>query len=219
MGSHNKINWADHILNFVAVIVGVSLAFFVNDNSEQKKRKEEYDEAIRSFLEEFEADRSNYVEYQIPSNRNQVDDISDVLLLILNGESDSLAEKFQLAININNYFPSGVTFNSLVSSGKLDLIDDFQLRKELSNYHKVLSEEARMRGELQVEFYMNQLMPWLLKNADFTNPSIESLQNKNLVNTLIIYQSLVANKVDHYEYLASRIDSLELKLNNLIETE
>ena len=211
-----SINWSDHILNFVAVILGVSLAFFVNDNSERTKRNKEFEEVVQSFLEELKSDRATYIEYQIPDNQDQVRRISEVLLIIENGETDSLSEKFQRAISINNYSPSGVTFSSLTSSGKLDLIKDFQLRKELSNYQTVLSEEARIRGDIQVQFYMNQLMPWLLENIDFTNPSIESLQDKTLINTLIIYQSLVANKLAHYEYLASRIDSLELKLKNLI---
>ncbi len=210
-----NINWADHLFNFLAVILGVSLAFFVNDNAETKKRQEEYNQVIDSFLEEFRSDLDTYEEYQIPDNKNQLRVISDVLKLINTGQSDSLVEKFSKAISINNYFPSSVTFSSLQSTGKLDLIEDFELRKELSNYHTVLAEEARIRGQIQVDFYMNQLMPWIIKNTDFSNPSVEPLQDPELKNLLIIYQSFILNKVTHYQFMTKRIGWLENKFLEL----
>lgn len=210
-----SINWSDHFLNFLAVILGVSLAFFVNDRAETKKREQEYAQIVSSFLDELKADKDTYLNYQIPDNSEQLEAIAEVLQLIGSGKDDSLVQKFSRAISINNYNPSGVTFKSLQSTGKLDLIDDFQLRKRISNYYTIVAEESKARGQLQVDFYMDQLLPWILDNTDFNRPDVKALQNTKLYNILIIYRSFVANKVEHYEWMLQEIEALEQQLSNL----
>ena len=215
----NQINWFDHVFNVFSVIIGVSLAFYVNDSAETNRREKEFNAIIDSFLEELAADRATYAEYQIPDNKSQAEAISDVLELIEAGSSDSLEYKFSRAIGINNYFPSGVTFKSLQSAGKLDLIEDFELRKVLSTYHTILAEEARVRGQIQVDFYMDQLMPWLVKNTDFKNPDARSLRGSELSNLLMLYQSFVLNKVANYEEMVLQIDYLHKQLSKLKENK
>lgn len=210
-----RINWSDHLLNFLAVILGVSLAFFVNASSERKKQAVEYDEVINSFLEEFESDKDIFTDFQIPDNEGQVNTIAEILQMLQTDEIDSLSQKFPRAIGFNNYHPSNVTFNSLASSGKLDLIKDYALRKQLSVYHTILVKEAENRGKIQVEFYMNHLLPWLLKNTDFTKPDIEAIRDTELVNMLIIYEKLIVNKLRQYELLVSEISDLEQQLTEL----
>lgn len=211
----NQINWFDHLFNVLSVIIGVSLAFLVNDSAESRKKQNEYNAVIDSFLEELYSDKTTYIDYQIPDNKDQAKVISQVLQLIEREETDSLIQKFSRAIGINNYHPPGVTFSSLQSAGRLEIIEDFELRKELSTYHTILAEEARLRGQIQVDFYMDQLMPWLLINTDFKNPDTQALNDPHLSNLLILYQSFLENKVSNYERMVDQIDYLEEKLKNL----
>jgi hypothetical protein len=67
-----QINWSDHILNFLAVIIGVTLAFYVSDNSDRKREKDELEKITRSFISELQDDRETYLEYQIPDNEVQL---------------------------------------------------------------------------------------------------------------------------------------------------
>jgi hypothetical protein len=212
-----QINWSDHILNFLAVIIGVTLAFYVSDSADRKRESEELKKILQSFTEELKEDRETYLEYQIPSNEEQSKLIGEVISLIQQKQSDSLAGKIQDALSINSYSPAAVTFNSIVSSGKLDLIADFELRKNISTYYQLLAQEAEARGQIQLEFYMNQILPWIVNETDLLNPDIENLVNdKKLANVLIIYKSFVDNKTDQYRYMTKESEKLLASLNEVI---
>ena len=77
-----QINWSDHILNFLAVIIGVTLAFYVSDSADKSREKEELRLIVQSFIDELEEDRETYEDYQIPSNEEQSKLIGEVLNFI-----------------------------------------------------------------------------------------------------------------------------------------
>lgn len=210
------INWSDHILNFLAVIIGVSMAFYVSDTADKNKESEELENIIQSFIDELQEDRKVYLDYQIPENEQQTKLIWDVLTRIGEKRSDSLPGKIQQSLAINNYSPAGVTFNSLVSSGKLDLLSDFELRKEISTYYQLLSKEAESRGQLQVDFYMDQVLPWIINENDMMNISMSDVMNDTkLSNILILYRSLVDNKTRQYKVIAKESEELEERLKSM----
>lgn len=211
------INWSDHILNFVAVILGVSLAFYISSNSERNKERDEYSQMIRSLIEELETDIGIYTDYQIGANRDQSETIMEVVEMLTNNQSDSLLEKFQGCMSFTNYSPRNVTFNSISSTGKLDLIESYDLRKQISTYHEVWVAEAEFQGNMQVDFYRESLQSWIIKNGDFLNPDLDVLRDKELVNMLIIYKSQIDGKLRKYERLVEEAKALKTKLEELIE--
>lgn len=207
------VNWIDHLFNVAAVIIGVSLAFWVSDSAEKRKSTKELNFARDSFIEELISDSLTYVSYQIPDNTKQVEVISQVIGMLNGAPKDSLEYKFERAIGLNSYHPISNTFNSLTSSGKLDLFEDLELKQKLSAYYTIYSLEAEWRGKFQVEFYSTQLLPWLTENIDFLNPDFDSINKVQLTNLLMIYAGLIENKIRQYEVLAGQADSLceELK--------
>jgi hypothetical protein len=212
-----QINWSDHILNFLAVIIGVSMAFYVSDTADRNKQSDELRKITQSFIDELQEDQSTFEDYQIPSNEDQSKLIEEVLYLIQAKNKDSLASKIQDALSINSYSPAGVTFHSIVSSGKLDLFSDFVLRKDISNYYQLLASEAQARAQLQVDFYMDQILPWIVNETDIMNPKMDDVINDHkLSNILILYKSLIDNKTRHYKYMIKECAQLENKLKELI---
>lgn len=212
-----QINWSDHILNFLAVIIGVTLAFYVSDSADRKRESEELKKITQSFIDELQEDQLTFEDYQIPSNEEQSKLIEEVLYFIQTKNKDSLASKIQDALSINSYSPVGVTFHSIVSSGKLDLFSDFVLRKDISNYYELLSSEAEARGQLQVDFYMDQILPWIVNETDIMNPNMDNLiYDQKLSNILILYKSFIDNKTRHYKEMIKESAQLENKLKELI---
>ena len=47
-----KVNWADQLLNFVGIILGVSLAFLINNAAENAQDRAEYKQIVNSFISE-----------------------------------------------------------------------------------------------------------------------------------------------------------------------
>ncbi|WP_425391373.1 hypothetical protein [Ekhidna sp.] len=206
-----NINWSDHILNFLAVIIGVSLAFYINEYSETKRLQSERNDMINSFLEELRNDRAVFTDYQIPNNKSR----ASFLEKAVNASEtnlDSMAYYVRRGLGYTNYTPQNVTFNSVVSSGKLDLIEDFDLRKSLSQYHTVYVQEAKLRGEGQVEFYNSNILPWLIKNSSFNDPSGTPQVTQEFINMLIVYKMLINSKVSQYELIVEKGSKLDSAL-------
>ncbi len=211
-----KRDWLDHFLNFVSVILGVSLAFYVSNWSDQQKEKNEIDLIVSSFIDELQLDISTYQDFQIPYNDNQAKIIDEVLQELTTKEiDDSTQIKIIRAFSVNSYRPIDVTFNSINTSGKINLIKDFQLRKDLSKYYQILAVESQNRGEVQVEFFGDQILPWMIENNNLIEPDIASLLgNQVFINQLIVYQSFIQNKNRSYKQLSEEATKLVQRLKD-----
>jgi len=193
-----NINLLNHGLNFVAVILGVFLAFYVDACSERQKDKKELRETILSLVEDLEGDHETYSDYQIPKNEEQLADLEQLISEVLE-QTEAGAEQSSVNLNVENYSPTSSTYLSLTSSGRINLIDDLSIRKELSNYYDILSGESVKQGDLQVEFFLNEILPWMIENTTLLDVTPEQLRGENtLANRLILYSALINNKLEHY---------------------
>lgn len=215
MSKSDKINWPDHLLNFLAVIIGVSLAFYVNSAAEERKLNDERRLIVNSFLEELSRDRLIYEEYQIEENQKRIQFLDRAINQIVSKDLDSLAYFVRKGVPFNNYAPQAITFNSTSSTGKLDLLSDYELRIQVAGFYSVTVKEADFRGLGQVDFYKNNLMPWLIKHTNFIDQNASVLIDQEFLNMLIIYKDLINNKVNQYEELVDSSKKLEAKLESL----
>jgi len=212
-----NINWLDHILNFIAVILGVSLAFYFSSSHESRKATEELEGYTKSFISELKDDLDTYENYQIPYNEEQVDEINTFLLSINSIEEDSLAKYLDVILNLNAYNPVGGTFESMRSSGKLSLIPSLDLKIALGTYYMELGEESKLIGLEQTNYFMNTLIPHIAENYDMTGDiSDEDLRGDlRLINYLALYGSLINNKTEKYYGLVDAAKDLIKELEEL----
>lgn len=208
-----NINLLNHGLNFIAVILGVFLAFSVDACSERKKDKKELRETVLSLVEDLDSDHETYSEYQIPKNEEQLADLEKLISEVLElTEADT--EQSSVNLNVENYSPTSSTYLSLTSSGKINLIDNLTIRKELSNYYDILSGESVKQGDLQVEFFLNEILPWMIENTTLLDVTPEQLIGENtLANRLILYSALINNKLEHYR----TVDKASIDLRNMLD--
>ncbi len=205
-----NINWSDHILNFLAVILGVLLAFQAESLAEQNKEKQELEEILQSFIQDIESDQETFNDFQIPNNEKQSAAIADLLTVILDNQADSLEDQLSLAFNVQNYSPITSTYLSVISSGKFGLIKDFKLKKAISNYYDVLAQESIKSGEAQLDFFFKEIIPWMIKNTNMLDLEFEDIaKDVEFANRLTIYRSLIHNKTQQYKRISK--DSKELK--------
>ncbi len=212
-----KINLINHFLNFVAVILGVLLAFYVNSCSETNKEKNELREIVISLVADLENDHKTYSEFQIPTNVKQSKELENLIADILSTENKT-QEKLSVSVEVENYSPISSTYLSINSSGKINLIDDLEVKKMLSNYYDILSEESIKKGEIQVNFFLNEILPWMMENTDLLDiKSEELIGQKKLANRLILYRTLIENKTDQYKVIDKASIELQKMLSEFIK--
>lgn len=203
-----NINWIDHLLNFVSVILGVSLAFYVSSWSDNNRNKEESKKIIASLISELDLDIAVYEDFQISHNRQQAQNIGRAIAYIQSNQLDSLPYLLQNGIGFQNYAPRKVIFNSITSSGKFNLIEDYELQMQISTFYEALVFEAQLRGDHQVRFYNEQFMPMMIETTDLTNPKLDAIDLIKTKNSLLLYYRIIEWKVEQYEEVLKHGKSL-----------
>lgn len=208
------IKWLNHIIELVIVILGISIAFSINKYSESRKEEKREIIILESFLDEINHDipKLDRAIVEIGRIKQSLDKLIDVVAE-KNQNIDSLKEYINVGIySIYVEDPKTTTFESLQSSGNLDIIQNFELRKEFIDYN------ARI-GDLQ-----------FFKDWDFKHHNGESLEylphyisatNQDLLNDSRLHALaqirlfLLKSSISSYKEVKEK--ALELKV--LIEKE
>ncbi|WKK76751.2 DUF6090 family protein [Marivirga salinae] len=212
-----KFDWLNHSVNFVAIIIGVYLAFYMNERTKENQHREESLILMNSLRTDLQSDIESYESYQIPENKRHQQNVGNLLNILLkdslSGNEDQLSTIFEL----QNYEPSSATYSSMKSSGKLSLLNDLSLQNELANFYEGFALESIDKGESQVDFFSEELLPWYMNNLDFTNMQV--LNPSELVvlrNKLIIYETLIDQKLQSYEGIVRESKALKNSIDALI---
>lgn len=215
-----KYNLANHLFNFIAVILGVYLAFYMNEKAKEKQDRKESVVLMKSLVNDLSSDIETYETYQIPANRQIRENIEVLLSMLIADSLDDVDSRISSILDIENYAPSASTYSSMKSSGKLSLINDLTLQKSLSDYYEGMVVESQMKGEYQVEYFTNELLSWLTYNFDLMNVKITDKEQVILLrNKLLIYESLVAQKVNAYEEIVEESQKLKEHIQSLLDLE
>jgi hypothetical protein len=212
-----KYNWLNHILNFIAVILGVYLAFYINESAKANQDRAESRLLLQSLVTDLTEDISAYEQYQIPVNIQHQQGVESLVDLLTTDSLAGVSSQLPTIFQLENYAPTASTYGSMKAAGKLRLIEDLALQKELTDFYDGLVLETIEKGKYQVDFFTNELLIWLTNNVDLL--TMEILQPDELIllrNKLIIYQSLIEQKVQAYEMIVENSKQLKTRIESIL---
>ncbi len=205
------------LLEVVIVIIGISIAFWVNNLGERQKERNLEKEFLRSLKSDLRQDSTAY-KYQIENNKVNLKYL-DVLIDICRSQdyaNDSTQWLVGRFLNRNNWILNTNTFDMLKSGGNLDIISDFELRNEISAFYHIRGFQSTGVLEIIQGFLDNQMYPYLAKNSDFyikSTPSLGFVREREFQNLLVLWRDLTESKLDIYEGTIEGISQLLPKLN------
>jgi hypothetical protein len=149
------------------VIVGISIAFSLNKCSENNKNLEQKAQYLTSLKQDIAEDKEQLEKNIIEINRKV--DLSTKLLPLLNTNNPEKNTKlrgvYQLA-QLTNFTPKDFTYQALVNSGDLKLLDDLELKKAIERHYanyKMISD-AYTRQEIINKDYLGN---YFIYNTDY----------------------------------------------------
>lgn len=120
----------------ILVVIGITLAVAINNWNEERHNSQQQ----KLYLESLVAD----VEKEIVQLNENIQGVDEKLALIKQvkpflgtkqSNRDTIVRKvFELA-RLINFYPENTTYQTLINSGDMKLIDDFKLRKKLENHY------------------------------------------------------------------------------------
>ena len=215
----------------VLVVIGILIALQINNwNEENKKRKEE-NEYLTNLLREFKVNhedlKTNIANHKFVSLKTK--ELSD---LISPNPKEISSNKLDTLMFAVMFYPEFTALSTLMSSEKLDLVNDYDLKNDIANW-KLNYEEYRYDLKISYDQYMNHTYKFVAENYQIkniksaliesdkslftvdvslilSNPVFENQMKLRSLNAKFIYQR--ALKI--FEIQENLIKSVELKLQN-----
>lgn len=216
-----KINWLDHIANLLVVVLGISIAFYLEEYSNEKTELA----LEKKYLEGLATD--------LNADLEALDTLIKVNEMIIKATT-SLAS----ATNTQNYrdpsqlrndvliiqynpplVPQKTIYESMKASGKMDLIRDFELRNSLVELY-----EQYYRGTSQYDDALNDhvrdfIKPFFMENIRFIDGGVDDnfLKELSFKNMIYSYQYLFRAKNEFYIEVKVKVDSIRLSVQYNID--
>ena len=207
-------NYFRYILEFIIIITGVVLSFYLDDLRQLNEKESYKDTLIEELLVTSQEDLKQIE--KITLDLNKVQSFIKELLLDLEDKqkniSDSeIAEKYLFITQKMSvsFFPQNGTFNQLISTGSIELINSKEFRRVLLNnythYYERNSANNRTLDDLYLAFGANI-------DPNITVTSIEK------EDASFIYSDLVVSsyEIDHEFYLSNTFKAYLLTAQSMV---
>ena len=153
-----------YFIEFLVIITGVLLSFYLDDLRQLNEKKKYKDTLVEELLITSEEDLKQIT--KITADLDKVQEFIDEFLKdiedgIKDLDDDQIAEKYLFIVQKMSvsFFPQNGTFNQLISTGSLDLINSKSFRRVLLNnythYYDRNSANNRTLDDLYLAFGAN----------------------------------------------------------------
>lgn len=197
MRSTKKIDWLNHFLEFIVVVIGILLAFQLNTCSEDKKESALVEEHIQNIIEETEFNKRTIVT-SLSLSEDLLKDIDSILMELRSTQDITKINQLSFkALSINPLYLKKTAYNSLKESGDIRFIDDFNLKNDIITIYEYY-EWADGVDEMTLSTYRNFYFPYLIENFDMLNASNQEDKvylNKKFANIMSSYRYALYTRI------------------------
>ena len=205
------IDWKSKLIDLLIVIIGITIAFQLNNLNESNKSKAQERDYLISFYEENRANESSLslaLEFALKT-KNDIDSLKQ-LLLSKNYEADRIKSLSASMMALSDFHPSLVTMESITESGEFKLISDLEYREKLIDTYNSYQTTSQLESILSD--YVNQYVtPFFFRNirfSDFTPLQNNFIENPEFENIVIGYDALLSQKLKGYEENLEKLKGL-----------
>lgn len=203
----SRSHWLKLSLELIAVFVGISAGFFVNNYQQQKSEQKLEVKYLESFHKNLVVD-SIEIKQHIDEDQNNLDISRRAVMAMAGGtlHMDSALLLMSTIATFNNLNMQNATYESIVNSGHLGLIRDYELQERIVDYY---SFQATIRDleEVYNDYITNYVMTFFFDNMDILGGSfVEGFKtdSRDFKNITTGYYILAEQKME----LLMEVDSV-----------
>lgn len=212
-----KRNWKYVATEIMIVIIGIMIAFSINNYSANYKDRQALAENLTSIVNDLESDLKS-IDGIIVRQNEKIRDFQTIKELLGQKEPDwaqvsTLISKQQSS---PTFYPITSTFQSTVSSGKIDLIKDLSTKKNLFHLYEFTYKKAVYNGQLYDRSHIDYYDKRLINYVDFDSNLIidrQGIKSREILNSL----SYLIDEARGYLNLLENVRKDNRDLNAVIE--
>ncbi len=155
------------------VVIGILIALQINNWNEGEKEKKLEDESLRKISLNIEDDILKYNEIIIAQDgyRNGIDSFLQIVRNPFQYKTTDLDKYYSQLWRFERFTPNKGALNNLISSGKINIIQNDELLNTILNYYKTIDEQTASVDEAISTYSRNQIGPYFM-SFDFMNSEI-----------------------------------------------
>ena len=218
-----NINWPDHLTNLIVVILGITIAFYLEGWKESKRSEKLEQQYLTSLATDLQSDRY-YLDTIMIINKSVGKSLE-----ILSGATigkpyyeDSLLIHLYATQFIPPFKPQKVTYETLKATGGLEVIKDFELRNRIVELYEQYYRGGQEFDQAITDHTQNYIQPYFIKNLVFLGPNQidASFLHENEVRNMLFAEKNIFNlRSDFYKVLDVELNEIMEQVNQQIEPE
>ena len=204
----DKINWLNHFLEFLTVLIGILIAFQLNTWSTRKTQKQTIDTHLVQIVDETIFNK-NSITSSINLIKTNLQIIDELFQIVSSHENINKADSLSLKLlDFGGLYIRKNAYQSLIESGDIRFMKRFEDKQRIINlyeYYKWIEGLDKM----SIENYKNDFLPFMKTKFDLVHGRINNKQDYYSMafsNTLVMYQYMLSYKIGKYEECLQRID-------------
>ncbi len=209
----DKTGWLRLILELIVVFIGVSAGFLFDNFREERSNRKMEDKYLESFYNNVVAD-SVEIQSMILGNQNNIDISGRSVASMQAGTitNDSALVVLSVMATYNSLNLENATYESVVNSGNLGLIRDFEISEQIVYYYRS-HEDMRYVEQVYNDYISNYILPYVSKKLDFISGqfvedfTVNDIEFRNITSG---YYVISRQKME----LVHTLDSLNSDLKN-----
>lgn len=170
MATQEKIQWKNQVVNLVAIIIGVYIAFYLTERSSSANERKQVQAFLSSMADDLNEDiksltsSTDTLKFYVKASQALA---HSVIKRQVPGNSDSLSAMINSLYLIVPFIPKDNSYQSLLSSGNLDLVGDFALRSKITALYHQHYGAIRITDGIADQVRIEMITPFLMKSLRF----------------------------------------------------
>ena len=212
-----NIDWKSKLIDLLIVIIGITIAFQLNNLNESNKSKTQEKNYLKSFYEENRDNESNLslaLEFAYKT-RNDIDTLKQILLS-KNYEDDRIKSLSASMMASSDFSPSLITMENITASGDFELIGNFEYREKIIDTYNSYQTTSQLENILS-DYVNEYVTPFFFKNvrfSDFTSLKENFIKESEFENIVLGYDALLTQKLKGYEVNLQKLKELNQLLKS-----
>ncbi len=215
-----KVDWKSKLIDLIIVIIGISIAFKLNNWNDSIKTEQEAKGYIENFFEENKANTKS-LEAAIRFSRTNKNDIDTLKHLLLTGNYADERIKSLIAsmMSLSDFAPSTSTMEDITASGKFGMIKDIELRKSIIDTYNAYQTTAKLENIIS-DYVNDYVTPYFFDHvrfSDFTPIHSDFTRDPIFENIVLGYDVLFSQLVSGYQRNMEKQKQLDAQLTSAIQ--
>ena len=195
-----NIDWLNHFMEFIVVIIGILIAFQLNQCSIERERQRLVDTHLEQIVKETQVNKE-FFNQAIQSTETNLSKLDTLFRLI--EQRDNIPKINLLALellNLGGIYIRKNAYLSLTEAGDFKYIQSFDRKQAIINLYEYY-EWVESFNEMSMLLYRNDYYPYLQAHFDIMKGTVQEEDiyfSKSFKNILSAYYRTSQNKLQKY---------------------